>query len=317
MLSVIVYVYTVGYVLVLHQKATTPITVNHTKYVSLYFERFYGNYRTGNQLFMLSAMLYIANLTNRQVAMPLTGWTLDYTFSVKVFRVKRLEKDLCPCTILDTPRHNFDERFNNNSFIESLQQNNQTILITGLSQTFKYLHLVNDLMRSRVTFRSTPRIKSEIFLRNARTQVGSQSKSLIQVGVHIRRGDYLNSYHVHLGFTVADKKYLKNSFSYFTSRHEHVQFVMLGNDRNWTMFNLPSLNKSSSVIFSNNTHDVDLAILSKCDAVIFSTGTFGWWGAWLANKTTIYYADWPRKYSHYYNMFNRKDYFPPHWIGME
>jgi len=63
-------------------------------------------------------------------------------------------------------------------------------------------------------------------------------------------------------------------------------------------------------------HDAgfDLALLSLSDGVIMSTGTYGWWGAWLSNNTTIYYSNWPRTGSRLSGMFNRDDFFPPHWI---
>jgi len=70
------------------------------------------------------------------------------------------------------------------------------------------------------------------------------------------------------------------------------------------------------VVHSEN-HDpgFDLALMSLCcDGVIMSTGSYGWWGAWLANKTTVYYSNWPRTYSYVSSIMKREDYFPPDWI---
>jgi hypothetical protein len=61
---------------------------------------------------------------------------------------------------------------------------------------------------------------------------------------------------------------------------------------------------------------VDLAILSSCDAVVVSTGSFGWWAAWLAGKTTVYYDDWPRVGSRMSKPFNATLYWPKTWIPM-
>ena len=33
---------------------------------------------------------------------------------------------------------------------------------------------------------------------------------------------------------------------------------------------------------------LDMAIVASCDTVIYSLGTFGWWAAWLSNKTVFY-----------------------------
>ena len=58
----------------------------------------------------------------------------------------------------------------------------------------------------------------------------------------------------------------------------------------------------------------DLAVLSMCDHMIVSAGTFGWWAAWLANGTTVYFDNWPRNGTTLDNMFDRRDYYPRHWI---
>jgi galactoside 2-L-fucosyltransferase 1/2 len=47
-----------------------------------------------------------------------------------------------------------------------------------------------------------------------------------------------------------------------------------------------------------------------------STGTFGWWAAWMAGGTTIYFDGWPRPSSALDAEVNKKDFFPPQWIAM-
>jgi len=47
-----------------------------------------------------------------------------------------------------------------------------------------------------------------------------------------------------------------------------------------------------------------------------TTGTFGWWGAWLANGTTVYYKNWPTAGSQLEAKIIRSDFFPPSWIAM-
>ena len=83
--------------------------------------------------------------------------------------------------------------------------------------------------------------------------------------------------------------------------------------------NLASFENQVDVAVAHSEgHDAgfDLAMVSRCDGVIMSTGTYGWWGAWLANKTTIYYSDWPRNGSKLLRYFSREDFFPPNWIPM-
>jgi len=110
---------------------------------------------------------------------------------------------------------------------------------------------------------------------------------------------------------------------YFTNTTRHlVQFVFVSDDLAWCkqaiLENAPDFN-NTDIVFSNKTTHiaaVDLAILSRCDGVIMTTGTFGWWGAWLANKTTVYYGNWPKPNSSLASFFNKTDFFPPNWISM-
>ena len=58
------------------------------------------------------------------------------------------------------------------------------------------------------------------------------------------------------------------------------------------MFNKTNVNITFSVQHSAGQ---DLALLASCDHTVMATGTFSWWAAWLANGTTVYYANFPRR----------------------
>ena len=74
---------------------------------------------------------------------------------------------------------------------------------------------------------------------------------------------------------------------------------------------------NTSVVYSEgNSPAFDMALLASCDALIISTGTYGWWAAWFANKATVYYRYWPRPGSRLATWFTREDYFLPQWIGL-
>jgi galactoside 2-L-fucosyltransferase 1/2 len=64
---------------------------------------------------------------------------------------------------------------------------------------------------------------------------------------------------------------------------------------------------------------VDLALMSMCGDVIQTTGTYSWWGAWLANGTSVYYSNYPAKNSPLADpkRFSKEDHFFPGWIPMD
>ena len=62
---------------------------------------------------------------------------------------------------------------------------------------------------------------------------------------------------------------------------------------------------------------VHLALLASCDHVIMSTGTFGWWGAWMAGGKVVYYKNYPAENSPLAKGFNRTDFFLPSWVALD
>ena len=80
------------------------------------------------------------------------------------------------------------------------------------------------------------------------------------------------------------------------------------------MFNKTDVNITFSV---NHNTGQDLALLASCDHTVMTTGTFSWWAAWLANGTTVYCADYPKRGSWLSTKIQRStEYYYPDWIGM-
>lgn len=107
---------------------------------------------------------------------------------------------------------------------------------------------------------------------------------------------------------------------YFTDRYKQVQFFVASQDKWWAkqyiVSNATSLNVSVVYLFHNSPGE-DMAVLSMCDHVIVSSGTYGWWAAWLAKGTTTYYANYPHPDSSLYLAIKASDYYPPHWFPMK
>jgi len=159
-------------------------------------------------------------------------------------------------------------------------------------------------------------------------------QNFVRVAIHVRRGDVLNKAFSEHGFSVPNSSYFLRAMDYFTSKYERVQFIAVSSDTNWmkkhivyrqtenktALFQI--INNSSSIrqvnvaYAVNHTAGQDMAIMTSCDHVIMSTGTFGWWAAWLANGTTIYYRKWPKNGSKLFKLFSRVDFYPPEWIPM-
>ena len=62
-----------------------------------------------------------------------------------------------------------------------------------------------------------------------------------------------------------------------------------------------------------------MCALSMCNHTIITVGSFGWWSAWLANGTTVYFKDVAKQNSPLRKAFSKdmSDFFFPSWVGLE
>ncbi|XP_060080494.1 galactoside alpha-(1,2)-fucosyltransferase 2-like [Ylistrum balloti] len=196
----------------------------------------------------------------------------------------------------------------------NIQETDKYVRLNGYLQSWKYFANSFDDLKQQFTWRNGIRDEVEkIIARLVKTSYpNDEFKSVTTVGIHIRRGDYVP---VHR--PMADKPYIESAKQYFLSRYSKVLFIVATNPvveaRQWCIANV--INGTGKSVFSgaNNDRYVDMALLSMTDHVIISTGTYGWWGAFL-NKGTVIHYDWipPNHYR-----FNREDYILPYWIGIK
>ena len=132
-----------------------------------------------------------------------------------------------------------------------------------------------------------------------------------RVCLHFRRGDFLKL--DHLGYTVPDHRFVHDAMTLYLKWFTNVTFIIVSNDMVWCKKNI----KRDNVVYSPFTDpSLDFALLTSCDHVIVTSGTFGWWGAWLSGGRTVYFSGFPRQNSWLGNRSNPTDYYPKHWIGI-
>ena len=307
----------------------TVVKLENGRYVTL-CSGSYNSRRTGNQLFNFATLMYVAKSTGRQMYMPKNiryGW-IDAFFDVNVTRVDKYETAYCPCVIAEEDPHGamkFDPRFDdlgkNESFV-----NATTIFICGYFQSWKYTRGIEEELHRVLRFR--PEISSAV-TKFFREQVSSRAAnvSYTTIGIHVRRGDFLEPKHMDAGFMVADSTYLNHAIDYHielnqkSRAQEKLIFIVCSDDLAWVK---SALNVSANTEYYNVTFvysekqstGFDMCLLSRCDSLIISTGSFSWWAAWLSNRTVVYYKNYPRPGSKFAQGFRQEDYYPSNWIPM-
>jgi galactoside 2-L-fucosyltransferase 1/2 len=263
----------------------------------------------GNNMFQYASMYAIAKSKGMRFVVP-----ADFDL-LNIFQLNATDIDhsgyLCDpkrvytrpekqCCALDKNLIDFD----NTSVIR---------LIWNLASYYYFDKFSSDI-RKQYTFVQHTQVKSQSLLNNIynKHQITCREKVPL-IGVHVRRGDYVNHPQ---GYDVATKEYLHRAVSWFQSRYSNIHFIAASNGMQWTKLNLP---KNISVSYlEGNTPAVDMAVLSSCDHMISTVGTFSWWSAWLTGGNVTYYK-WPTKEGTPIRQHFSKDYtdfFYPHWVGL-
>jgi len=137
-------------------------------------------------------------------------------------------------------------------------------------QSWRYFDEFADRVRQNFRFRQPIAAAAVAFLASV-----PKRQDATRVGVHVRRGDMTDGNHA-----IATPNYFRSAMRYFTERYRNVQFVVCSDDIAWCHRTLPALVDSTANVemkFSEGrSGHVDLAILSRCDHVIISVGSFGW-----------------------------------------
>jgi len=280
------------------------------------------NRRLGNTMFSFAAAIGIGKLNN------LTAIVERSSPLVETFRILEPTSIDMDNTMAYTSVDYFEygrrgsayDRNTRNLFRIIDSQPNH-VRLQGYFQSWRYFDSVADRVRQNFIFHEHILTEANLFLSSVKPAAWKENGvGFIRVGVHVRRADMIESRLSDYGYTVATLDYFHSAMKYFAERYYRVQFVICSDNIDWCQNNLPAaddIGPNVNIVFSENrSPEVDLAILAQCNHTVMSVGSFGWWAAWLANGTTIYYADWPRPFSKLEYHVNKDDYFPKHWIPM-
>ena len=193
--------------------------------------------------------------------------------------------------------------------------------LVGYFQTYRcFQNVENELRTQHFKFHNRLALKAQrFFSENVTNVIGSSRKDMIYVGIDIRRGDMVSKKSlIDKGYTTAHSSYILNAITYYVKRYltNSIIFIVCTDDKKWFYDNTEGKSNASILLSHGSDPGLDLAILSQCNHSIITVGSFGWWSAWLAGGTTVYYANWPRKGSKLAENFYKEEYFPPHWIPL-
>ncbi|XP_043833837.1 galactoside alpha-(1,2)-fucosyltransferase 2-like [Dromiciops gliroides] len=186
------------------------------------------------------------------------------------------------------------------------------VRLTGYPCSWTFYHHLQEEIRHEFSLHDHIRKEAQAYLRRI------QKKPATFVGVHVRRGDYVNIMPQSWKGVVADKGYLEQAMNWFRARYSDALFVVTSNGMAWCRDNID--NTKGDVIFAGdgieNSPAKDFALLTQCNHTIMTIGTFGIWAAYLAGGETIYLANYTLPNSPFLKIFKPEAAFLPEWIGI-
>ncbi|XP_040182830.1 galactoside alpha-(1,2)-fucosyltransferase 2-like [Rana temporaria] len=188
------------------------------------------------------------------------------------------------------------------------------IYLGGYPNSFTFYHHIKDEILREFTFHDFLVEASYAYL----NKISSDKKNVTFVGVHVRRGDYVQVMPNIWKGVVADKRYLQNAMDYFRNKYENPLFIVTSNGMDWCENNID--NSLGDVYFAgdgqNDSPALDFALLVHCNHTIMTIGTFGVWAGYMAGGETIYLTNYTLPDSPFLKVFKYEATFLPEWIGL-
>ncbi|ESO03320.1 hypothetical protein HELRODRAFT_173606 [Helobdella robusta] len=304
--------------------------VEDPKYVSL-GTCVFNSRRTGNLMFSLAALLFVSENTGRIPILPsymLHGWIDEYFNTSSIKKIPNNFIYDANESIILTERYGplaYDPIFKNPHANSSIR-NIKILLICGYFQNYYYVRNVEKSLKTLFQFHSATKSNVSHFINHHKSLVNKSYQNIKTVGVHVRRTDFLTIDNQRQGLTVIDENYVNSTVHFFLNYlvakgADFIIFFVACQDYAWVNSTIYKLNITqifTNVRFvpsTNNNGPFDMCLISMCDGVITSTGSFSWWAGWLANTTTTYYTGYPKNGSEIAKYFDRRTYQKPDWIG--
>ena len=191
-------------------------------------------------------------------------------------------------------------------------------------QSFRYFHPQHEqVIRADLDWHAGITQRARDYIQ--RHQLLLDESDSTRICMHVRRGIDLtwNLRNVQHGHTVAPLRYYLRALQHATisaNASNHRVFV-ISDDAAWCRREFAAnVNVTTTHVVQSGYREVDLAIVGqlRCSSFVLSTGTFGWWAAYLSRAPrVVYYARWPRPASPMDRMLNRTDYFPADWVALQ
>lgn len=217
--------------------------------------------------------------------------------------------DLIPwIRVKDTIRNSFNDVYTEKglNFHSEVLKAKTSVYIKGYWASYKYFSDIREQLLEDFTFTEPMNDENK---RIAERIVNAGNS----VSLHVRRGDYLESYNQTLYYSPFKDGFYERAVSEIEKKCEKLEFFLFSDEPDWVRENLKFKHKFTVVDINKGDNNYwDMKLMSLCKYNIIANSTFSWWGAWLnTNQSKIVFA--PKAWMSD-PTFKLEDTIPPDWI---
>jgi hypothetical protein len=146
-----------------------------------------------------------------------------------------------------------------------------SVLLHGYFQSERYFAAVRDILGRQIAVPPTA---------PAAVALAARLSGETSVAIHVRRGDYPQT-----GFLVdLPPGYYVRAVRLVREQVPDARLYLFSDDIQWCRERLAGPLGAEPVQIAGGTHHDDLALMARCRHHVIANSTFGWWGAWLAER---------------------------------
>ena len=145
--------------------------------------------------------------------------------------------------------------------------------LDGLWQDLRYLDGCEEKIKEAFTFHN-----EELYAAQDREWKEQIEKSN-SVGIHIRRGDFVNS-----KFDICSEEYFRKAIKILNEQKEKLTLFFFSDDPDFVEERFTDLSNKVLIRHTAENSILDMEMLSLCRHKILSNSTFAFWAGWLGKK---------------------------------
>lgn len=242
----------------------------------------------GNQMFQYACGRAVAHRLNARLYLDLSWFkdgermflldafpNVSHSLYAQKTKFKKIMQRMGLCTPIPTVAEPYY------SYWSEIENIRSSVRLLGYWQNERYFFDVSSVIKQDFIFPNFSCSKAENIATKIRTCVSS-------VGIHIRRGDYVENHITNCFHGICSMEYYEKALQVIAgNKKATMELYIFSDDFEWVKNNFDTHGYPSVFVDISHHKDAayhDMHLMSLCQHHIIANSSFSWWGAWLSGK---------------------------------